>query len=708
MTAKGQISRPLTDSNQRAEQPALPTRVDQPPKEGVVSNASSTEGLAVALAVALILTLLAAPACANPRSRQPLVLTGAQLDPLVGAPTRFLEILSFQRKELRPIPFQVDEMLADEDRDPGHEPNSDKSKPTPLLTRDDETMMVSELGERESDASELPPGSLEVELADPLGGAKRYVYVAAVAAVAIAPLAVQSFKAEPAQSIAEVQSSSSITPGHYQRWSHSRPPASEALSESGFAPLGQTLFAPVLALAPPGPNRAARAIDAVNHTIPFLRRILFHPEFDPALEHVVGEMPLRQSTLIHAAVLYADPAIPWKHGSGDTRQIAVSGCQHAGDFVYSLARDYTESSGPFDFAGVFSLTPVQPWSPPRDSVPPAVIGRLAGDASLESFGAAALIDASAIGLKEIYGDLEGPWDVRHGEFNGHDRAALARLKQAAPKFSARLAHYFVIDNLLDEFSSAEGPFVLVNIDGRVRTEALKPYPYLYLFYSRFTSRVSIDSNIVDLDGNRWLHAQFDHGRIRLMFGMRDGMLVPLNAQLRPAGLPVSPNSITRAHWRSVTELTLHKFRTTFGLANIGFTTDYRRTGGRVVLTSHMDSVPQLVAPPAVSQMIRLIAGEFLSGLARGHGGMTISLTSERNARGIFHIAGGFTGELRYSPMLGMLARVGDTIADANNLNVRNDERRLGQELFDALVDDYTSARPDILILDTFPKTDLNP
>jgi hypothetical protein len=59
-------------------------------------------------------------------------------------------------------------------------------------------------------------------------------------------------------------------------------------------------------------------------------------------------------------------------------------------------------------------------------------------------------------------------------------------------------------------------------------------------------------------------------------------------------------------------------------------------------------------------------------------------------------------------MLAMLARVGDAIANAHNEKVRDDERRLGQELFDALVDDYNSARPQILSLDSPPEVDSEP
>jgi hypothetical protein len=126
---------------------------------------------------------------------------------------------------------------------------------------------------------------------------------------------------------------------------------------------------------------------------------------------------------------------------------------------------------------------------------------------------------------------------------------------------------------------------------------------------------------------------------------------------------------------------------------------YRRTGDAFVLTSHMDSVPQLIAPLGIKQMIRFVADEFLSGLARGHGGATISLTSGRGAHGVFHITVAFTGELHYSPTLAMLARIGDTIVEANDVRVRNDERRLTQEFFDALVADFNNARPEILRLD---------
>jgi hypothetical protein len=98
-------------------------------------------------------------------------------------------------------------------------------------------------------------------------------------------------------------------------------------------------------------------------------------------------------------------------------------------------------------------------------------------------------------------------------------------------------------------------------------------------------------------------------------------------------------------------------------------------------------------------MIRLVADEFLTGLARGHGGTTLSLTSGRGAHGVSHVAVEFTGDLHYSPTLAMLAHIGDTVIDANDVRVRDDERRLAQEFFDALVADFNNARCEILRFD---------
>jgi hypothetical protein len=336
------------------------------------------------------------------------------------------------------------------------------------------------------------------------------------------------------------------------------------------------------------------------------------------------------------------------------------------------------------------------------------MGRVAGEATLQSFGATAVADALAIGLSEIYGDLEEPWDRHPGEFNEHDRALLNRLKANAPRFSDRLAHYLVVGNVIDEFSTPAGVLVLVNVDASLRYEALRPYPALYRFYKRFASRVVVHSTIVDRLGNKWLETGFERGRIRLQFALQAGMLAPLKEQRASTGRPIALDQIMLGQWRSITTITLDKFGTTFGLGNIAFTTDYRRAGEALEIDSRMDSVPQLIAPPVVNSLLRLLAGNFLQGLARGHGGMVVSLQSGCAARGLFHVRSALSGELRYSPMLEMLAEIGDAVADAHDVKVREDERRLGEELFNALLEDYNKAREQIISLDTPADTDPDP
>ena len=129
----------------------------------------------------------------------------------------------------------------------------------------------------------------------------------------------------------------------------------------GFAPPRQTLFAPVLAFVPPGPDRAARAIDAINRTIPFARRFFFRPEFNPELEHVIDQMPPRASTLIRAGALYADVGIPWRRKAGSVHEIAVTGRPDNSDFAFSIVPEYAQPIAPFNFAGVFAVTPIEPF-----------------------------------------------------------------------------------------------------------------------------------------------------------------------------------------------------------------------------------------------------------------------------------------------------------------------------------------------------------
>ncbi|MBV8359837.1 MAG: hypothetical protein JO189_18155, partial [Deltaproteobacteria bacterium] len=181
----------------------------------------------------------------------------------------------------------------------------------------------------------------------------------------------------------------------------------------GYAPSQQTLYAPVLAFVSPGPNRSVRAIDTINRTIPFIRQFFFHSQFNPELEHVIDQMPPRASTLIRAGALYADSGIPWKRAAGSVHEIAITGRPDNSDFAFSRVPEYVQPIAPFNFAGVFALTPIEPLSANAwDLISHNVLGRFAADVSLENFGAAVLMDVAAMSLRETRGDQEGSWDVR--------------------------------------------------------------------------------------------------------------------------------------------------------------------------------------------------------------------------------------------------------------------------------------------------------
>jgi len=129
----------------------------------------------------LLVMLWVQAADASPRTWQPLILKGASLPQLLGQRIDRLEVLVVRQGILEPIPFQVDQALPGGSlalRE-GPEPSADHS--SGVLERDDElVMMVSDLGERCLNLDGLAPGALEIEIADPLGGSKRYAYVAAV------------------------------------------------------------------------------------------------------------------------------------------------------------------------------------------------------------------------------------------------------------------------------------------------------------------------------------------------------------------------------------------------------------------------------------------------------------------------------------------------------------------------------------------------
>ena len=400
--------------------------------------------------------------------------------------------------------------------------------------------------------------------------------------------------------------------------------------------------------------------------------------------------------MIRAAALYSKPTIPWRDQPDGTHQICVAGRPTDADYLYTLSKEWRSPEEPARFSGVFGLKPAADSTPDKIS---SVTGTLAGELMIDTYGIGALVDACADALREVHGDLKAPWDSAPGTFNHHDRAALDRFHREMPHLAAKFDHYFKFNNLLDEFNSPAGPVVLFNADAEVRLDALKKYPLLYDFYRKLVPAVTAKAEILDAHGNYWMREAFDRGHIRLTMMLRNGLLTPFNAAMQPAGDSIALNEITRGSYRTIESGQITSLRMDFGLANIGFATDYRRDSAAVTLANRMDTVPQLIAPPGVHQMLDLIAGDFLRVMATGNGGLTTNLSSRLLPNGAYDFAAGATAQLNYSPTLELLARIGDAVAQEHNDQVRIEERAFGEELFDAFVADYNDARPAILVLD---------
>ncbi|MGC2494577.1 MAG: hypothetical protein WA410_17180 [Candidatus Binatus sp.] len=408
-------------------------------------------------------------------------------------------------------------------------------------------------------------------------------------------------------------------------------------------------------------------------------------------------MPPRQSTMIRAAALYSKAEIPWHDEPDGTHQICVAGRPDDSDYLYTLVPQCRSPEEPGRFAGMFSLKPYGDSTP--DSVS-SVTGTLAGELLIDTYDLGALVDTMADVLREFHGDLKPPWDSVPGNFNHHDRAALDRFHRNMPHLAAKFDHYFKFSNLLDEFNSPAGPIVLFNVDMEVRLDALKKYPLLYDFYRKVVPAVVAKSDILDPHGNYWMREAFDHGHIHFTIMIRNGLLTPFNAAMQPAGDSVAIGEITRGSYRTLASGQITSLAMNFGLANIGFTTDYRRDADTCTFVNRMNAIPQLVAPPGVHQVMDLVAGDFLRVLATGDGGLSSKLSSRMLPNGTYDFSGGFTAQLDYSPTLELLARIGDAIAKEHNDKVRAEERAFGEELFDAFVADYNEARPAIVALDS--------
>jgi hypothetical protein len=476
-----------------------------------------------------------------------------------------------------------------------------------------------------------------------------------------------------------------------------KPAPAPSAANVGFAPDSSTLFAPIICLAPPGPARASRAIAIFDRQLAFQRKLSFHPKLGASLQHVVDLLPPRQSTLIRAAALYSKPEIPWRDKPDGTHQICVAGEPDDANYLYTLMQQWRSPEEPARFSGVFGLKPSADSTSGNVS---SVTGTLAGELMIDTYGLGALVDMLADTLREFHGDLKPPWDSAPGKFNHHDHAAMDRFHHQMPHLAAKFDHYFKFNNLLDEFSSPAGPVVLFNVDMEVRLDALKKYPLLYDFYRKVVPAVVARSDIVDTHGNYWMREAFDHGHIHFTIMLRNGLLTPFNAAMQPQGDSVALGEISHGSYRTLASGLITSLKMNFGLANIGFTTDYHRDAGTCTFDNRMNAVPQLVAPPGVHQVMDLVAGDFLRVLATGNGGLNSKLSSRVLPNGTYDFSGGFTAQLNYSPTLELLARIGDAIAQEHNDQVRKEERAFGEELFDAFVADYNDARPAIVALDS--------
>ncbi len=135
----------------------------------------------VATALSAILSLAARPAFASPRLWQPLLLRGIQLVQLLNTPVNRIQVIAVHNGKIEPIPFQVDSVLVGGiyGLPQGPKPTTDGLTQA-LGPQDEMAMMMFDLGERLTNAAGMPDHTVEVAVADPLGGANRYAYISAV------------------------------------------------------------------------------------------------------------------------------------------------------------------------------------------------------------------------------------------------------------------------------------------------------------------------------------------------------------------------------------------------------------------------------------------------------------------------------------------------------------------------------------------------
>jgi len=461
----------------------------------------------------------------------------------------------------------------------------------------------------------------------------------------------------------------------------------------GFAPADQNLLAPLLGLAPPQDPRQALEIFEQIHSLD--RKLILHPALSPELQRFFDRLPAPEVIPIEMPTLYASPDIPWAVEPPDIHYIAVGGHPDGREFTYGLAKQADPPEQPGQLGAVLRITPRPPARYRSDSV----IAELKVLLYIsEVLTAARGMDASVGFQREIYGTLEPPWDKKPGIFNQHDKTALARLRRDLPATSERLDHYLKIRNLLDEFSGPSGPRVLFNLDAEVRLAALEPFPHLHKFWREVAGRVDAQWEIRDESGRLWFLTGFHRGRIATAFMLREGMLAPMNSALQPAGPPLPIEQIRDGRFYIQSTVSAQRFGMRFGMSGIKFLITYSNKRGSISFDGHMIGAPRLVAPPVIHPLTMLLAGEFLDTIAYGNDGLGVatSFAALPAPRGGTMLAWSVGAELRNAPALAMLTRMAATFAPQYGTQVREEQRRLTAEFFDALESDYRRARPVLL------------
>jgi hypothetical protein len=98
------------------------------------------------------------------RNWQSVSLRGSALPALIGVPTRQLEVFAWRNNTFEPIPFQVD-------------PDHLEQTTTNLRSGDEIVVMLKDLGDTPASSERFNEGAIELQVSDPLGAPKRYMYI---------------------------------------------------------------------------------------------------------------------------------------------------------------------------------------------------------------------------------------------------------------------------------------------------------------------------------------------------------------------------------------------------------------------------------------------------------------------------------------------------------------------------------------------------